>query len=79
MLPVRAAAFGHAFGLIMERRWASANRIDEPAPVDATLDADLERLIGEHDIEPALADYVRHVLRYGFDSAFDSMDPTSTP
>jgi len=36
---------------------------------------ELERLIAEHGVEEPVAEYVRHVVREGFDAAFDAMDP----
>jgi hypothetical protein len=36
-----------------------------------------EDLIVEHQVTGAVAEYVRHVVREGYDVAFDLMDPTS--
>lgn len=40
---------------------------------------ELERLIAEHGVEEPVAEYVRHVVREGFDAAFDAMDPRDAP
>lgn len=36
-----------------------------------------ERLLSKHLVEIPVAQYVRHVVRKGFDSAYDPMDPAS--
>lgn len=64
----RAEAFGRAFGDLMQRC----------APAGAgsgAIGQELERLIVEHGVDPTVAEYVRHVVREGFDAAFDAMDP----
>ena len=38
---------------------------------------EMEDLIVEHQVTGVVAEYVRHVVREGFDVAFDLMDPTS--
>lgn len=65
----RAEAFGRAFGDLMKRRGPATAGSADPIGLE------LERLIAEHGVEPAVAEYVRHVVREGFDAAFDAMDP----
>lgn len=38
---------------------------------------EMEDLIVEHQVTGVVAEYVRHVVREGFDVAFDLMDPTN--
>lgn len=47
-----------------------------PEPGAGTFAQELERLIAEHRVEEPVAEYVRHVVREGFDAAFDVMDPS---
>lgn len=68
-------AFGRAFDALMRRRRAEVAQGDPVDALSPELAADLERLIDAHDVAEPLAHYVRHVLRCGFDSEFDSMDP----
>jgi len=68
-------AFGREFDDLMRRRRAE---VEAGSPIDAlspALAADLEQLIRVHAVAAPLAQYVRHVLRCGFDSEFDAMDP----
>ena len=53
----------------MQRRGGAA------AASGLSISEELERLIVEHRVEEPVAEYVRHVVREGFDAAFDAMDP----
>jgi hypothetical protein len=81
-----AEAFGRDFGALMRRlnekyttrragdtRPAGAARRREVA---ADFQHELERLITRHEVSDTIAEYVRHVVREGFEVDFDSMDPT---
>lgn len=54
-------------------------RASAPGEGSASVAGELERLIAEHRVEEPVAEYVRHVVREGFDAAFDAMDPRHAP
>jgi hypothetical protein len=59
----------------MKRRSARVAGDGREGGGDAALALELEVHIRDHGVEPTVAEYVRHVVREGFDAAFDSMDP----
>lgn len=44
--------------------------------VAETFAGEVEDLIARHSVSDAVGEYVRHVVREGFDADFDQMDPT---
>jgi predicted HD phosphohydrolase len=81
-----AAAFGRDFGSLMRRlnEKYAARRAGDPhhgdearrRAVAADFQRELEKLITRHQVSDTIAEYVRHVVREGFEVDFDSMDPT---
>jgi hypothetical protein len=81
-----AEAFGRDFGALMRRlnEKYTTRRAGDACPADAAkrrevaaeFQHELERLIARHGVNDTIAEYVRHVVREGFEADFDSMDPT---
>jgi hypothetical protein len=78
-------AFGRAFEGLMKRLDRQCEPLlgrrysGQPAIrqyIGLAFATELEDLIARHGVHEAIAEYVRHVLREGFDVAFDLMDPT---
>lgn len=80
-------AFGRDFGSLMRRLNEDyATRVTEDGDTldrrsvrretGATFQREVEALIARHRMSKEVAEYVRHVVREGFEVAFDAMDPT---
>jgi len=83
----RARAFGQAFALLMKRLARECESADLPSAtqrgpelgrsqVAREVESEAEELIVRHHVPDAVAEYVRHVLRQGFEADFDPLDPT---
>lgn len=83
----RNDAFGREFGSLMARLTASFDSlvasIEDAAErerlrrrVATEFENEAEALMARHLVTGRVADYVRHVVREGFESDFDPMDPT---
>ena len=44
--------------------------------IGASFAREAENLLVKHDMAEPVAEYVRHVIRRGFDAEYDFMDPT---
>ena len=82
-----ADAFGEAFAALMTRLTGEYETLartaadrDELARIRGVVavrfEHEAERLIARHRLAEGLAEYVRHVVREGFDVDFDPMDPS---
>jgi len=82
-----AEAFGRDFGSLMRRleeRHAArlsegdgeAARLQVRRETAAAFRDEVEKLIAGYGVTAPVAEYVRHVVREGFEAAFDAMDPT---
>jgi hypothetical protein len=82
-----AGAFGEAFASLMTRLTGEFEGLaemvadrDELARIRGVValrfEHEAERLIARHRLPEGLAEYVRHVVREGFDVGFDPMDPS---
>lgn len=83
----RAAEFGADFRSLMLRlaKEHEAHLDDEEGPerrevrrasAAAQFEREVENLIRRHSVDDSVAEYVRHVVRVGFEVAFDPMDPS---
>jgi hypothetical protein len=85
-----AEAFGKAFALLMRRLTDEvellATSTDDRARLERIrrevalrFEQEAEQLIAGHLVAETVAQYVRHVVREGFEADFDPMDPTELP
>jgi len=83
----RAEAFGRAFAPLMARLTREyesvAARMVLPGELEQVrrtvagdFQAEAEELIERHQVPGEVAEYVRHVVREGFEADFDPLDPT---
>ena len=85
-MPGRAEAFGQGFAALMKRlNERCAVLATDPGvrsgpairrEIAAAFEQEVEDLIAAHGVAEPIAEYVRHVVREGFDAAFDLMDTT---
>lgn len=82
----RNDAFGREFGSLMARLTGSfdslVDAVEDPVErerlrrrVATEFENEAEALMARHLVTGRVADYVRHVVREGFESDFDPMDP----
>ena len=85
-----AEAFGRAFALLLRRLTDEvellATSTDDRAwlecirhEVALRFEQEVEQLIAGHLVAEAVAQYVRHVVREGFEADFDPLDPAELP
>lgn len=68
-------AFGREFVVLMSRLSRDRAGYESAADPERGFEAETEELIRRHAVPELVAEYVRHVVRLGFEADFDPLDP----
>ncbi len=72
-------AFGRDFVFLMARLNQERGAYESAAGAKSELEAEAEELLRRHAVPSLVAEYVRHVVRLGFEADFDPLDPVQAP
>jgi hypothetical protein len=72
-------AFGRDFVFLMARLNRERGSYESAAGARNELEAEAEELLRRHAVPSLVAEYVRHVVRLGFEADFDPLDPAQAP
>lgn len=72
-------AFGRDFVFLMARLSRERGAYESAAGAKNELEAEAEDLLRRHAVPSLVAEYVRHVVRLGFEADFDPLDPAHAP